>query len=236
MNYQQRGFSASFLIHGALLLLFIAMNRSMIRISKPVVIDFSVEGPSAQGVAARPPMSKNEAVKAREPDQHIPQPVAPRQETIRQEAVPRQLAAAGETAAESQAPVPPSGPSAAAGSSSAGTTISRSDGKSSASHGEGASGEAMKQSYLKEHFAYIRDLVQRKLSYPTIARRMGWAGKVIISFIVCIDGHARDITIREGSGIELLDKNAVAAVRDAAPFPKPPVEAQLIIPIHYSLN
>ncbi len=94
----------------------------------------------------------------------------------------------------------------------------------------------MKQNYLREHFAYIRTIVQKNLSYPKIARKMGWQGKVIISFVVCIDGHARDITIKEGSGIEMLDKNAVIAVQQASPFPKPPIEARLILPINYSLD
>jgi len=83
---------------------------------------------------------------------------------------------------------------------------------------------------------YIRNIVQKKLSYPRIARQMGWQGKVIIAFIVSIDGNAKNIEIRESSGIELLDRNAVTAVHDASPFPKPPIEAKLIIPISYTLD
>lgn len=90
--------------------------------------------------------------------------------------------------------------------------------------------------YLKENFSYIRDAIQKKISYPGIARQMGWEGKVVVSFIVCSDGHARDIKVKEGSGIELLDKNAIETVKKASPFPRPPVEAQLLIPIKYSLD
>ncbi|MEK6652305.1 MAG: energy transducer TonB [Nitrospirota bacterium] len=42
--------------------------------------------------------------------------------------------------------------------------------------------------------------------------------------------------IKEGSGITLLDRNAIETVKKASPFPRPPVEAQLLIPIKYSLN
>jgi len=59
---------------------------------------------------------------------------------------------------------------------------------------------------------------------------------VLISFIVCTDRQAKDITIKEGSGFALPDKNAVAAVQMASPFPKPPIEAQLSIRVNYSLN
>ena len=90
--------------------------------------------------------------------------------------------------------------------------------------------------YLKENFSYIRDAIQKKITYPRIARQMGWEGKVVVSFIVCMDGHAKDIKIKEGSGVELLDKNAMETVKKAAPFPRPPVEAQLLIPIKYSLD
>ncbi|MEK7196844.1 MAG: energy transducer TonB [Nitrospirota bacterium] len=90
--------------------------------------------------------------------------------------------------------------------------------------------------YLKENFSYVRDAIQKKISYPRVARQMGWEGKVVVSFIVCADGHAKDIKIKEGSGIALLDRNAIETVKKASPFPRPPVEAQLLIPIKYSLN
>lgn len=229
MNYRLKGFSFSFVVHLAVLILVIALNSSMVRFSKPVVIDFSLEDSSQKGDPEIPPAPKNREVKTREPEQ--PKPVAVKQE---------QVAATSETAAESQAPVPASRPSAsvqpAADSSSFTSNIAKAEGKASPAYGQGNPVEGIKQSYLREHFAYIRNIVQQRLSYPKIARKMGWEGKVIISFVVCPDGHAKDITIREGSGIELLDKNAVVAVQQASPFPRPPVEAQLIIPISYSLN
>lgn len=93
-----------------------------------------------------------------------------------------------------------------------------------------------KEKYVKEHFLYIKESVQNKISYPRIARKMGWQGRVLISFVICRDGSVRDIKIVESSGFKALDKNAVEAIRKEAPFPKPPVSAELIIPVTYKLG
>jgi len=90
--------------------------------------------------------------------------------------------------------------------------------------------------YLKENFSYIRDMIQKKVIYPKIARQMGWQGKVTVSCIVFLNGMVKDVKIMKTSGIEVLDSSAREAVKDAAPFPKPPAEAQIIIPIVYKLN
>lgn len=90
--------------------------------------------------------------------------------------------------------------------------------------------------YLQKNFFYIRDMIQKGIIYPALARRMGWEGKVITSFIVSSGGYARDIRISKSSGYKILDENVLKAINNASPFPKPPVEAQIIIPILYRLN
>ena len=90
--------------------------------------------------------------------------------------------------------------------------------------------------YIKAHFSYIKDLIHKHLIYPAQAKKMGWEGKVIVSFIISSGGQARDIMLSKSSGHEILDDNALKAVRIAAPFPKPPVEAQIIVPVLYRLN
>jgi protein TonB len=90
--------------------------------------------------------------------------------------------------------------------------------------------------YLRKNFFYIRDMIQKRIIYPALARRMGWEGKVITSFIVSSGGYVRDVRISKSSGYEILDENALKAITNASPFPKPPVEAQIIIPILYRLN
>ncbi len=96
--------------------------------------------------------------------------------------------------------------------------------------------DTKKMTYLKANFSYIRDMINKKLIYPLMARQKGWEGKVKVSFIIAQDGFVRDIIITESSGIEILDKNAINAVKNASPFPRPPVAAQIIIPIKYKLR
>jgi len=107
-------------------------------------------------------------------------------------------------------------------------------GQSGDGSGRGSNGRKIR--YLKENFSYIRDMIQKKVVYPKIARQNGWQGKVTVSFIIFADGFAKDITIVKTSGVEVLDSSAAVAVKDASPFPKPPCEAQIIIPLIYRLN
>ncbi|MHB8772586.1 MAG: energy transducer TonB [Syntrophales bacterium] len=96
--------------------------------------------------------------------------------------------------------------------------------------------EQSKAAYLKEHFTYIRDRITGGISYPRMARKMGWCGQVRIAFVVCEDGGVNDVKVVESSGFGLLDRNAVDTVRHAAPFPPPPVKAEIRMAITYRLN
>jgi protein TonB len=69
-----------------------------------------------------------------------------------------------------------------------------------------------------------------------MARRMGWEGKVVVAFLVLSDGSVRDVRVVRGSGHPALDRGAVEAVRKAAPFPRPPAEAEIITPVVYRLD
>ena len=100
----------------------------------------------------------------------------------------------------------------------------------------GPSAGSMKKRYLKEHFAYIRDLILKNLVYPQAARNMGWSGKVVVTFVVSINGGVDKIKVLAGSGYEVLDRNAVETVRKAAPFPRPPISVELVLPIGYNLE
>lgn len=98
------------------------------------------------------------------------------------------------------------------------------------------SSETLQKRYLREHFAYIRDLIGKELRYPRQAIRMGWSGRVTVSFLVLVDGTVADLRINHTSGIPLLDRNALETVRRAAPFPRPPVSARLMMPVDYILE
>lgn len=89
--------------------------------------------------------------------------------------------------------------------------------------------------YRKEHFAYIRELIARRLEYPPLARRMKWQGKTVVTFTIAADGTARAIRVTGTSGYPVLDSRAVATVERASPFPKPPVAAEIVVPVTFIL-
>jgi protein TonB len=89
--------------------------------------------------------------------------------------------------------------------------------------------------YIKQHYKYISRIIQSNISYPHIAKKMLWEGKVILSFIIKGDGTVQDICIERSSGYDILDKNAEETVRNTAPFPAPVVEAKILLPIVYRL-
>lgn len=98
------------------------------------------------------------------------------------------------------------------------------------------SADQLRNRYLKEHFAYIRDLIQKSITYPARARKFGWCGRVVVTFIVHESGRVSSERVVSSSGYGLLDDNVIGTIRDVAPFPRPPVKAELRIPIVYSLE
>jgi protein TonB len=105
--------------------------------------------------------------------------------------------------------------------------------KTSAARTSGTSGAG---SPPAADFAWIRDAIQDAIAYPTAARRMGWEGKVVVAFQLLSDGSVRDVRVVEGSGHAALDRGAIDAVRSASPFPRSPVEAEVITPVVYRLT
>ena len=95
--------------------------------------------------------------------------------------------------------------------------------------------ERIQQRYLKEHFAYIRDLITRQLAYPPMARKMRWSGKTVVAFVIAEDGTVHNLRVVDSSGFQILDKSATETVRNVAPFPKPPVRAEIVVPINFRM-
>jgi periplasmic protein TonB len=96
--------------------------------------------------------------------------------------------------------------------------------------------QSAENQYIKENFDYISKIIRINISYPYKARKMAMEGNVLISFIISLDGSAKDIKIEKSSGFVILDKNAEKAIRNASPFPPPPVEAKIEVPVTYKLN
>ncbi len=100
----------------------------------------------------------------------------------------------------------------------------------------GALGESGKTAYLKKHFSFIRDMIFKNLDYPAFARKMGWSGDCTVSFVICESGGVENIRIVKSSGYKILDENTVTTIKEIQPFPKPPVKAEIVIPIEYRLE
>ncbi|MDR4497816.1 MAG: energy transducer TonB [Candidatus Scalindua sp.] len=96
--------------------------------------------------------------------------------------------------------------------------------------------QSAENQYIKDHFDNINKIIRINISYPYKARKMFMQGNVLISFVVCLDGSVKDIKINKSSGFSTLDDNAEKAIRKASPFPPPPVEVKIVIPITYKLN
>lgn len=122
------------------------------------------------------------------------------------------------------------GGSGSGGTGGTGTGTGRGIGSGSSPAGD------VRARYLKEHFAYIRDLIMRHLVYPAAAKRKGFAGRVIVSFIIGENGFVERTQIIKSSGYDILDNSAMKTITEVQPFPKPPVRAELILPIVYRLD
>ncbi len=90
--------------------------------------------------------------------------------------------------------------------------------------------------YLQNNFAHIRKLILQNLTFPTAARKMGWTGKLRVKFTIMQSGEVAAITILSSSGHAQLDDNVISAIQRTSPFPKPPAQAQMILPIAYRLK
>lgn len=254
MNSQTWGFSISFLIHTAVVVSLLSMSH-LFNIQKPVVIDFSIEGGTQESGAGgqqsqksedqpqpvKPLARKRAAVQEKPAESPVPlaetkeqhQEDSPVSVPVQEEPVQTTTLAAN-TEASATSPLPmgaDNGADAAPFSPKGGPGTGSSPGPGK----DGKALEKAKNLYLKEHFAYIRDTIMKNVAYPYIARKRGLTGKVVVSFIVCEKGFANNIKIVERSGYSILDNNAIETIKKASPFPRPPVRAEIVMPIVYKI-
>ena len=74
----------------------------------------------------------------------------------------------------------------------------------------------------KEYFDMLRMRIESRKKYPDSARKRQIEGNVKVEFTVATDGNVSDIKILKTSRHPDLDQAALLAVKDAAPFPRPP--------------
>ncbi len=73
--------------------------------------------------------------------------------------------------------------------------------------------EKLKEKFLIEKLSFISQIIHNNITYPYIARKMGWEGKVIISFILTKDGRISFLTVEKSSGYRVLDENAIDTIK-----------------------
>lgn len=213
MNCQSKGLLISLAFHLGIVMLAVGAMPGDSGAGRRVHMDFSIMDTARSGSPARsvPPIKKQANVRREKPsppeEAAVPmEPEAPAPET-QEVQEPREFADNAEDR-ETHAE------DAASGLATAGA----------AEHG--AQGR---------DFAYIKEMLQRNLKYPAVARRKGWEGRVIVEFVICFNGSVRDIRVVETSGKALLDRSAVDVVRSSGPFPVHSKETRVVIPIVYSL-
>jgi protein TonB len=75
----------------------------------------------------------------------------------------------------------------------------------------------------KDYFEMLNLRIHSFKEYPESAKSRRLEGRVRVQFVVLKDGTLLDIKILKSSRHRKLDEAAIAAIKRAAPFPKPPV-------------
>jgi len=75
-----------------------------------------------------------------------------------------------------------------------------------------------------DYFDLVRMKIESRKQYPPEAREKQVQGRVLVRFVITNDGHLSSLEIVKSSRHDVLDQAALAAVRNAAPFPRPPTD------------
>jgi protein TonB len=72
------------------------------------------------------------------------------------------------------------------------------------------------------YFTKIKQLIETQWQYPEIALRYGLQGRLALQFMIGANGQLEQLRLVRSSGSQVLDEEAVRAIRAAAPFPPIP--------------
>jgi periplasmic protein TonB len=99
-----------------------------------------------------------------------------------------------------------------------------------------ASGEGSGDGGSPAALRRMRDEIMKNVTYPERARRMGWEGRVILSFMVYEDGSVHDERILQSSGVSMLDEAAKEALKRSALRSQIGKRVHVVLPIEYRLR
>jgi protein TonB len=72
------------------------------------------------------------------------------------------------------------------------------------------------------YFTRIKQLIDSQWEYPELARRYGLQGTLVLEFTIAGSGRLEQLRLIRSSGSQLLDEEALRAIKAAAPFPTIP--------------
>lgn len=235
------GYAISLMAHLVIAAAFLSVPLDRLTRQKSVVLDFSIVkgqadgkgGSEAQAVAGKDRINSLEkkTAGAARPLKGDDNPVAAPSRDIT-----AQSGRQGILHADTAGPVSIAGEGAA--SSPAGPSILQNN----AGEGTGGRSGSKVLNYTgaggadERSFSFIRDRIMQNIIYPERARRMGWEGKVTLSFVVHENGSIGDIKIVNSSGFPVLDENARDAVAKTNFKRKVPVRLVVLLPVEYRLK
>ncbi len=94
---------------------------------------------------------------------------------------------------------------------------------------------------LGQYGSLLGRAIAKHKSYPKIAQMRGWQGQCLVDLKIDGSGNLLSANIKESSGYESLDKQALEMVHKAAPFPAPPAvlsnrSFNLTVPVSFKLE
>ncbi|NLT23004.1 MAG: energy transducer TonB [Syntrophorhabdus sp.] len=245
------GYAVSLLVHLAVAAAVLIIPFEMVARQKSIVLDFSiVRGPgndNAGGVGKHGPAGGETKV---DPHRKQPAPLAKRAPVDTRKTDQRVVAAVvrdHDPVAKGFTGADPQGQVTVAGEDSpgphAGVVSTSWSGATSGGGSPGAGGGGPKTlNYLgsggadERNFSFIRDRIMQGIVYPERARRMGWEGKVTLSFTVHENGSIGDVRVVGSSGFSVLDESARDSVAKTNLRRKVPVRLVVLLPVEYRLR
>jgi len=89
---------------------------------------------------------------------------------------------------------------------------------------------------LEEYTEYVKELLQKSIKYPYLARKRNIQGALLLEIVVGQDGKTLDCKVVKSSGFSILDENAIETVKGVV-FPKKPEDkVTLSFNLEYRLN
>jgi len=72
------------------------------------------------------------------------------------------------------------------------------------------------------YYLSLKRKIELVWEYPYKARQTGAQGRLLMRFVINQDGSLAEVTVLRSSGVALLDREAVRAIKSASPFPPLP--------------